>query len=156
MVSEKEIRRKLLLFLENEVSLDEFEDWFVVGSWNAHREGDPAALRMISAIELMLAEHSSGHLSDTQLRKNMLDLIAIQHSTATSLPPHSFVIHSLKINNLLKPITEGAGNVMTSDVKPSRVEPFFINPSQIEPSFMIYPCLGSRSVTENSVISGFS
>ncbi len=78
MISENEIQKQLLLFLENQVSLDEFEDWFVLGSWNAHSEDDPSALRMISAIELRLAEHSSGHLSDAQLREELHTLIQPQ------------------------------------------------------------------------------
>jgi hypothetical protein len=74
MMNDNEILKQLVLYLGNQISLDEFEDRFVRGSWNAHREGDPVALRLISAIELRLAEHSSGHLPDAELREELRTL----------------------------------------------------------------------------------
>ena len=62
---------QLSRYLGNQISLDEFEDWFVQASWNAHRESDPVAFKLSSVIELKLAEHSSGHLSEPNLKEEL-------------------------------------------------------------------------------------
>ena len=75
MIDESAILEQLYRYLGNQISLDEFEDWFVQASWNAHREMDPVAFKLVSAIELKLAEHSSGHLSETDLQEELRALI---------------------------------------------------------------------------------
>jgi len=72
MIAEHQIRQWLARFLHGEVSLDQFEDWLVGRSWNMHRDSDEAAQKLASAIELRLAEYSSGHLNDEQLRNELL------------------------------------------------------------------------------------
>ena len=71
MISESQIREKLIRFLSNDISLDVFEDWFVQQSWDMHKDSNEAALRLASAIELRLAEHSGGHLSECGLRDEL-------------------------------------------------------------------------------------
>jgi hypothetical protein len=71
MIAESQIRERLIRFLRNEVSLGEFEDWLVQNSWNMHKDSEEAAQKLVSAIELRLAEHSSGHLSDCELRDEL-------------------------------------------------------------------------------------
>jgi hypothetical protein len=71
VIAESHIREKLIRFLSNDISLDLFEDWLVQQSWNMHKDSNEAALRLASAIELRLAEYSSGHLSECGLRDEL-------------------------------------------------------------------------------------
>lgn len=81
MIAEHQIREWLGRFLHGEVSLDQFEDWLVQRSWNMHRDSDEEAQKMAAAIELRLAEHSSGHLSDAQLRDELLPFVTNYFAT---------------------------------------------------------------------------
>ena len=91
MVAELEIRKRLARFLANELSLDDFEDWLVQGSWNAHREGEGPAQQLAYAIELRLAEHSSGHLSLQELRDELAPFV----KQYRSLPRRMADIHEM-------------------------------------------------------------
>lgn len=75
MIHEDEIRDRLVGYLAGKESLDDFEDWLVARSWNMHRDSSEAAQEMVSAIELALAEHSSGHLSRGELRRQLIDIL---------------------------------------------------------------------------------
>ncbi|MHB8303448.1 MAG: hypothetical protein ACYDC6_11505 [Acidobacteriaceae bacterium] len=77
MIAESEIREKLGRFLSKDISLDQFEDWFVQRSWNMHKDSHEAAQKLASAIELRLAEHSSGHLNDHALRDELRPLATV-------------------------------------------------------------------------------
>ena len=57
-------------------TLDEFEDWFVLASWNARKETEPATLALIAEIELRLAEYSSGHWDKGELHQHFLGKVA--------------------------------------------------------------------------------
>jgi len=91
MFSEAVIRALLAKFLSNDIPLDVFEDQLVSNSWNVHQHGSEPAQRLVSAIELRLAEHSAGHLDEERLRVEMHDLLRLvpvvssSASTATSL-----------------------------------------------------------------------
>ena len=74
MITEHQIRDELLAFLQSAISLDEFEDWLAQESWNMHRDSAPPARELAAAIELALAEHSSGHLAWYELRARLLSL----------------------------------------------------------------------------------
>ncbi len=73
--SDLEIRKKISLYLANQISLDEFEDWFVAGSWN-FQKGTPALQELVSEVELLLAEFSNSHLSEKSLRNQLLPFVA--------------------------------------------------------------------------------
>ena len=75
MISEAEVRQRALAFLENEVSLDDFEDWLVARSWNMHRDSAPSAQDLVSSIELALSEHSNGHISESELRRELVSFL---------------------------------------------------------------------------------
>jgi hypothetical protein len=74
MLAHDELRNQLVRFLGNEMSLDDFEDWFVEKSWNAQKDSDLLAQRLAYAIELRLAEYSNDHLSESELRRELLEL----------------------------------------------------------------------------------
>jgi hypothetical protein len=75
MISQVEIYSKLNSLISHDLSLPDFEDWLVEKSWNMHKNSDPAAVKLVSAIELRLAEWSSGHLSEESMRKEFLSML---------------------------------------------------------------------------------
>src|SRR5580698_7478841 len=75
MIAEHQIRQKLAKYLHDEISLDRFEDWLAERSWNMHRDSDESAQKLVSAIELRLAEYSSGHLDIRSLRDELIPLV---------------------------------------------------------------------------------
>jgi len=75
MIAENQIRERLSRYLRGEISLDRFEDWFVEGSWNMHLHSEEAAQKLAAAVELRLAEYSSGHLDEASLRNELLPLV---------------------------------------------------------------------------------
>lgn len=77
MIAENSIRDKLNRFLKNEFSLDQFEDWLVQRSWNMHLDSEESAQKLASAIELRLAEHSSGHLDEPALREELRAFLTV-------------------------------------------------------------------------------
>src|SRR5439155_1462272 len=91
MIMESEIRDKLIAFLRDEIPLSAFEDWLVSKSWNMHLDSAQEAQELVSAIELELAEYSSGHLKYSELRNNLLHLldnmfISVQRVSPVRLP----------------------------------------------------------------------
>ncbi len=55
MANVAEIREQLTKLLDGQLSLDDFEDWFLPYSWNIHKQGNPAAQRLAYAIEHQLS-----------------------------------------------------------------------------------------------------
>jgi hypothetical protein len=78
MLSDLQLREQLAKFLAGNLSRDEFEDWFVQSSWNMHEKADFETQRLVSAIELLLAENSSGHLLDKDLYEELRSLASIR------------------------------------------------------------------------------
>ncbi len=74
MLSQAQIRSQLNSLVSKKLSLDDFEDWFVVESWNAHISADPVVQALVGIIELRLAEHSSGHLPFEQMMNEFRSL----------------------------------------------------------------------------------
>jgi len=71
MVSASEIRERVAKALFGEASLEEFEDWFVPATWDAHKAGDPEAENLTDEIEMNLSEYTGGQLSLEQLRSRL-------------------------------------------------------------------------------------
>lgn len=74
MIQENEIRAQLQNYLSRHSSLDQFEDWFVQGSWNMHKDSSVDAQRLVGRIERLLGEYSSDHLNEDQLRERLQPL----------------------------------------------------------------------------------
>ena len=75
MVNETEIRGQLARYLVGEIPLDQFEEWLVQGSWDAHLDSEGSAQELAYNVELKLAEFSSGHLSEEELRRGLRPLL---------------------------------------------------------------------------------
>lgn len=71
MIAEAQIRKELGRYLRRDLSLERFEDWIAQQSWNMHQDSSEQAQKLASAIELRLAEHSSGHLNEPALREEL-------------------------------------------------------------------------------------
>jgi hypothetical protein len=77
MVSYSQISEELARYLNGRIDLDSFEDWFVVNSWNIHMANDPSAESLVFAVEESLAEYSSGHLTESQLKIELRGLLLV-------------------------------------------------------------------------------
>lgn len=71
MVSASQIRNELAISLAGILPLDDFEDWFVQNTWNIQNTGSRAAEVLTFAIEELLSEYTSGHISEDKLRKEL-------------------------------------------------------------------------------------
>jgi len=70
-----EIRNKLASYLVDEISLEEFEDWFVPSSWNVVNNQNQVAIDLVYEIELLLAEYHNDCWSEDELRDNLRQLV---------------------------------------------------------------------------------
>lgn len=71
MVAAEEIRVRLADYVLGEISLEDFEDWFVANSWNAHQSGDPDLQRLVFEIEAKLSEYSGDQIDEQVLRRGL-------------------------------------------------------------------------------------
>lgn len=62
------IHEKLAKYLANEISLNDFEDWFFPETWDITQPQDLNLLNLIYSIKLRLAEFSNHDWSEDQLR----------------------------------------------------------------------------------------
>ncbi len=76
MLVESKLRNDVIRLVEGKLSLDDFEDCFVAESWNMHQSNSPSAVALASAIELRLAEYSSGHLSEEDMKSELSKLVS--------------------------------------------------------------------------------
>ena len=71
MISEIEVREKLLAFLGGEIGLDDFEDWLIPSSWNMHLDSTQAADDLVASIELVISEYTSDHRTYADLQHTL-------------------------------------------------------------------------------------
>jgi len=71
-----ETRQWLGRYLAGEIPLRTFENWLVPMTWQSGEGTDPAVRDLLSEIELALAEYSSGHWTETELREHLRPLLA--------------------------------------------------------------------------------
>ena len=75
MISDLDIRERLIDYLVEQTTLDEFEDWLVQNTWNVHQWGSEATQNLAYSIEGPLAEHSGGQMDESDLRKKLVKLV---------------------------------------------------------------------------------
>ena len=66
---EFELRQELARYLNGQYTLKDFEDWFVPRSWNFNQNTNPSLQKLVSQIELSLAEYGNGDWTENQLRQ---------------------------------------------------------------------------------------
>ena len=69
-----EIRDRLAQYLDGEISLRQFEDWFVPVAWNVARNANDGTVALVGEIELRLAEFANGHWTEPELRTKLQPL----------------------------------------------------------------------------------
>jgi hypothetical protein len=72
--SEVELRQKLIQYLNGELRLSEFEEWFVPKSWNFFENASPSLQSLVADIELLLAEYSNGDWTEAELKRKIAPL----------------------------------------------------------------------------------
>ncbi len=70
-----EIRDHLRRYLSREITLDDFRDWFDVETWDIIDKCSAATQQLAGEIELRIAEFTNGHLSETELRTMLQNLM---------------------------------------------------------------------------------
>jgi hypothetical protein len=83
MVSSSQIKAQLALFLDHQISLEAFEDWFARNTWNMHQSGSVAAEQITFAIEESLSEYSSRHLDEANLRAEFSEILGAENRKVT-------------------------------------------------------------------------
>jgi len=68
-------------YIAGSMSPDDFKDWLIGATWNVERE-HPDAAGVTYDIKLLLAEHSNGDLSDSELRTQLHALTAVHYVSA--------------------------------------------------------------------------
>ena len=63
------IREELGKYLSGEISLQEFQDWFVPETWDIHKSGDQEGIELAREVELRLAEYTNGHRTESELKQ---------------------------------------------------------------------------------------
>jgi hypothetical protein len=93
MVTASQIRERLLDLLASDQpeAVDDFDEWIVAASWNMHKDSEIRARRLVSAIELRLAEFDSGQIKEEDLRKQLKEIML---SHLISIPESPVVVSS--------------------------------------------------------------
>jgi hypothetical protein len=75
MLQASEIRDQIIDQLTGKLSLEDFEDWLAQRSWNIHLDSSHDAQLLAADVQLQLAEFSLGHLSENELRKELISFV---------------------------------------------------------------------------------
>jgi hypothetical protein len=73
-----QIREAVLGFISGKTDLQSFEDWFVPATWDIEKSGSPAqTFELAHEIELLLAEYTNGHRSESNLKEELSRVIPV-------------------------------------------------------------------------------
>ena len=75
MVSSSQIKEQLARYLEDRISLAQFEDWFIPSTRDIRKSHSDAAIMLSFDVEGALVEHSSGILNDDEFRNDLTQLV---------------------------------------------------------------------------------
>jgi len=97
MISASQIKNELAFYLAGVLSLDNFEDWFVLQTWNVSNAGSRAAEVVTFEIEEKLSEYSSGYISEKRLREELSNIVQAETKSVKilNLPPVVLPRHSI-------------------------------------------------------------
>src|SRR5262249_9658833 len=68
---EEQIRQWLSRYLKQEISISDFQRWFVSTTWSADDPEERSLREIIDAVDLRLAEYSSHFWSESDLRDQL-------------------------------------------------------------------------------------
>jgi hypothetical protein len=91
-----EIRDWLARYLNGDLSLHQFEDWFVPVAWNIEQTKNPKANELAGEVELRLAEFSNGHWTEAELRSRLEPLVSIYETELVPLAQQADTTYSFQ------------------------------------------------------------
>lgn len=71
MPQSQQIEDKVRAYASGELSLDEFEEWFVPTTWHVDTRSDDAG-QMVGEILVLLADVKDGEISEDEFRSELL------------------------------------------------------------------------------------
>lgn len=74
MALSEDIRERLLSYLAGQSTFDEFENWLVEESWDAHLT-DPEGADLAYDLKLLIVEHTDGDRSEFDLKRAFVPLV---------------------------------------------------------------------------------
>ncbi len=69
------VRHRLRHYLAGRISLTAFRAWFVLATRDAKDQATPRVQRLISSINLQVAEHASYHWTEDELRALLVQIL---------------------------------------------------------------------------------
>jgi hypothetical protein len=80
-----DIHNQLVRYLAGEIPLTAFHDWFDQETWDVDLQGNTLASELAAEIELRLAEFSSGHRDEDDLRRILHPLVRTFTTSGTCI-----------------------------------------------------------------------
>jgi len=74
---QSEIQDNVSRYLKSEISLQNFEDWFVPAMWDLAEGEDNESRRLAGSVSNMIAEYSHGYRSEQSLREGLATAIRL-------------------------------------------------------------------------------
>jgi len=71
----RDLQLHLSKYLSDESTLREFREWFDDETWGLAAESESPVRRIAGEIELRLAEFTGGHLTESEMRKQLQPLL---------------------------------------------------------------------------------
>lgn len=84
MSADPRIARHLRSFLSGKITLRQFGEWFVPQAWEIELREAPGVAALARKVELRIAEHSSGHRTDADLRARLEELVPAPRKRAAA------------------------------------------------------------------------
>lgn len=72
-----EIRERLGRYLNRDISLHDFQTWFVPVLWNIEQTHNIKAIELAGEVELRLAEYTNDHWTEDELRSKLQPLVSL-------------------------------------------------------------------------------
>ncbi len=69
------IQSQLLRYLAQEIPLERFREWFDVTTWDKPELAGSSVQRLAGQIDLRIAEYTSGHWTEDELRSKLAELL---------------------------------------------------------------------------------
>jgi hypothetical protein len=73
---EQQVRQQLGRYVRGELSVRDFNRWFMPATWGISRTADASTRDLIGTVGLALAELSAGHATEAEIREEFAELVA--------------------------------------------------------------------------------
>ena len=88
MIDEKEVHQNLENVINNQLSLERFEEWLFSNSWNMHSDSPRQAIDLVASIHLLLSERDDHIYSNAELIEKFRALLrpSVQYANIHYVP----------------------------------------------------------------------